>query len=127
CILIQARHVLLDVVHMIAEECFIIPALIDDIFCHGCQPYQIATRRRSDEEIRTVCQFIFEQVGDNDFLPAEFLRTLHTRREYRMGFCSVGTYGNDEFRLCDVTDASGISAISDGAPESHSCRGLAVS
>ena len=70
--------------------------------------------------------FVFADVGHDEALAAEFMRTLDARGEYGVRLRRVGAYDKDQRSFFNIGDGAGIGADADSALQAHGGGSLAV-
>ncbi len=86
----------IEKVHFFLDEFLVMPALVDDIFCHRHQPYLVCALVRMDKKIGALCHFVFAHIGNNQFLAVQFMGPFDAGRKDRVGFRRVRADNHDK-------------------------------
>ena len=76
--------------------------------------------------VGAVRHLVFAQIGDDQLLPAQFVRALDARRQHRVTLRGVAADDDHQCRLLDVGDRARIAAVAHGSEEAGGRRSLAI-
>ena len=78
------------------------------------------------EDVGAACHLVLPQVGDDQPLAVQFVRSLDARGDYGMALRRVAADDHHKVGLLDIRDRTGIAAVAHRSEKTGGCRRLAV-
>ena len=123
---LQAGAVLVEIVDPGVQELGLREAVVQQVAADGREPDQVGAGRRMEKDVGAARHLVLAQVAHDQPLPTQLVGALDARRQHGMRLRGVAADDDDQLRLFDIGDRTGVAAIADGAPQALRGWRLAV-
>ncbi len=123
---LEALSIFFKVIDPLSEKGSMRKAIVEQVAANGRKPDQIRTWTWVKENIGAPCHLMFSQIGDNQLLTVQLVRSLYTSGNHGMALCRVAADDNHQIGLFDVRDRTGIAAVAHRSEQAGGRRSLAV-